>query len=148
MTAGRADDERRRMTEQAFEHVPGLGTDPPAAHFILMQYADGTGSVGGPWTKAQAQQRAALLYREVPRTVSVQVVDEPLPPAADPSRRHMAVATYVGKNPAPSRRIVFGWWPSEPEARAAAAAILDAAPDAGSDDYEITVQHLRTPDAG
>jgi hypothetical protein len=136
------------MTEQAFEHAPGLGPAPPAPHYILMQYADGTGGVGGPWTKAEAQQRAALVYRAVPRTVSVQVVDEPLPPPADPSLRYMAVATYAGNNPGPSRRIVFGWWPSETEARSAAAAILDAAPDACSDDYEVDVQHVPTPDAG
>jgi hypothetical protein len=122
--------------------------DPPH-HFILMRYADGTGAVGGPWTKSQAQRRAAMLYRVVPTTVSVQVVDRPLPPTADadPSRRYMAVATYVGDDPGPSRRIVFGWWPSEQEARAAAAAVLDTAPDASSDDYEIRVSQLQDADA-
>jgi hypothetical protein len=148
VTAGKADDERRRTTGQAFESGLDLGTDPLGSHFILMQYADGTGAVGGPWTKPQAQQRAAMLYREVPSTVSVQVVGELLPPAADLARRSMAVATYVGNQPGPSRRIVFGWWRSESEARSAAAAILDTAPDAGSDDYEIDVQHLPAPEAG
>ena len=148
MTAGKADDERRRMMEQVFERAPGLGTDPPASHFILMQYADGTGAVGGPWTKRQAQRRAAMLYREVPSTVSVQVVEEPLPPAADVSRRYMAVATYVGDNPGPSRRIVFGWWHSEPDAHSAATTILDTAPDASSADYQIRVHHMQDPAAG
>ena len=55
----------------------------------------------------------------------------------------MAVATYVGDNPGPSRRIVFGWWHSDEEARSAAAAILDTAPDASSNDYEIRVSHMR-----
>jgi hypothetical protein len=137
-----ADDERRRMTGAAFEGSPSPEAGSQSDHFILMQYADGTGAVGGPWSKEQAQQRAAMLYREVPSTVSVRVVDQPLPPAADASRRYMAVATYVGDNPGPSRRIVFGWWPSEPEARSAAAAILDTAPDASSDDYEISVQQM------
>ena len=131
------------MTGQAFEREPLPEADPPAAHFILMQYADGTGAVGGPWTKSQAQRRAALLYREVPSTVSVQVVGEPLPPTSDASRRYMAVANYVGDDPGPSRRIVFGWWHSDEEARAAAAAILDTAPDASSADYEIRVNHMR-----
>ena len=72
-------------------------------------------------------------------------VDEPLPPAADASRRYMAAATYVGNNPGPSQRIVFGWWPSEQEARSAAARILDTAPDASSDDYEIRVNRMQDP---
>jgi hypothetical protein len=121
---------------------------PPDSHFILMRYADGTGAVGGPWTKSQAQSRAAMLYRVVPSTVSVQVVDRPLPPAGEASRRYMAVATYVGDDPGPSRRIVFGWWDSEQDARSAAAAILDSAPDASSDDYEIRVSHMQDADAG
>jgi len=133
------------MTGKAFQRTPPPGRDSQAEHFILMQYADGTGAVGGPWTKELAQRRAAMLYREVPSTVSVRVVDEPLPPAADASRRYMAVATYVGDNPGPSRRIVFGWWPTEPEARSAAEAILDTAPDASSNDYEIHVQQMRQP---
>jgi len=142
MTPGGVDEERRRMTGKAFERTPLAGADAPADHFILMQYADGTGAVGGPWAKDQAQQRAALLYREVPSTVLVRVVDEPLPPVADASRRYMAVATYLGDKPGPSRRIVFGWWPTEPEARAAAVTILDTAPDASSDDYRIDVQRM------
>ena len=142
MTPSQAGDERRRMTGKAFEHTPGPEADSPADHFILMQYADGTGAVGGPWTKEQAQKRAAMLYRAVPSTVSVRVVAEPLPPSADASRRYMAVATYGGDNAGPSRRIVFGWWPTEPEARSAAAAILDTAPDASSADYAIDVQHM------
>jgi hypothetical protein len=117
------------------------GTMPPDSphHFILMRYADGTGAVGGPWTKSQAQRRAAMLYQVVPATVSVQVVDRPLPPIADAdaSRRYMAVASYLGDDPGPSRRIVFGWWASPQEAHDAAAAILDSAPDASSADYEI-----------
>ena len=143
MTSRGAGGERRRMTGRAFEGAPAPDADSPTDYFILMQYADGTGAVGGPWTKGQAQQRAAMLYRVVPGTVSVRVVDEPLPPSADASRRYMAVATYVGESTGPSRRIVFGWWPTEPEARAAAAAILDTAPDASSDDYEIEVQQMR-----
>jgi hypothetical protein len=53
---------------------------------------------------------------------------------------------HVGDDPGPSRRIVFGWWPSEQEARAAAAAVLDTAPDASSDDYEIRVSQLQDAD--
>lgn len=143
MTLRGADDERQRMTGKAFEGTPEFGADSQADHFILMQYSDGTGAVGGPLTKQQAQQRAAMLYRAVPSTVSVRVVDEPLPPAADASRRYMAVATYVGDQPGPSRRIVFGWWLTEPEARSAAAAILDTAPDASSAEYEIRVEQMR-----
>jgi hypothetical protein len=143
MTPRRHDDERRRMTGDAFEREPLPETDPPASHFILMQYADGTGAVGGPWTKSQAQRRAAMLYRALPSTVSVQVVGEPLPPASDASRRYMAVATYVGDDPGPSRRIVFGWWHSDQEARSAAAALLDTAPDASRDDYEICVRRMQ-----
>ena len=143
MTSRGAGDERRRMTGKAFEDAPAPDADSPTDYFILMQYADGTGAVGGPWTRDQARRRAAMLYRVVPGTVSVRVVAEPLPPTSDPSRRYMAVATYAGSNPGPSRRIVFGWWPTETEARAAAAGILDTAPDAGSDDYEIDVQQMQ-----
>jgi hypothetical protein len=110
--------------------------------FIAITYRNHPRSIGGPFDQAEAQSRAAMLYRRLPDTTSVQVCRHPHLPAPDDGMFAVA-ATYTGSAPRVALRLVIGPFAhSRTAALRAASETLASVPDTRVEDYELSAHGL------